>query len=227
MPQKRPSRRDAEKERRRDEILEVATRLFAERGLENVTFGDIAKATKLSRPLIYFYFPDKETLFLEAVARSDQELHSRFVLAVKPHLNGRDQINAVGRAYLAYLQERPSCFHLLAAYSAKGKDPGAELHPLRANIEEMHSRTMGLLTDTLARGIKEGVLRKDLGDLLQVATCLWGFTHGIAQLIAIKGEHLAEFHGLDPAATIETAFELLTAALTPPKARKKKSKRAR
>ncbi len=214
--QKLPNlRRAAEKERRRESILEAATTLFATRGLENVTFGDVAKATGLSRPLIYFYFPDRESLFFEAVVRCEQDLHSRFVTAVKPHLNGRDQIVAIGRAYLAYLHDRPSCFHLMSAYSAKKKADGVADHPMETQIEELHSRTMGLLTATLARGMKEGVLRKDLGDLMQVGVCLWAFTHGLAQIIAVKGEHLAECHGLDPAATIETAFDLLTRALVP------------
>lgn len=216
------SRREQEKELRRDAILEAATQLFATRGLENVTFGDVAKATGLSRPLIYFYFPDRESLFFEAVARCEQDLQSRFVKAVKPHLNGREQIIAVGRAYIAYLRERPSCFHLMSAYSAKKKADTSPEHPMEGQIEELHTRTMGLLTSTLARGQKEGVLRKDLGDLLQVAVCLWSFTHGLAQIIAVKGEHLAECHGLDPAATIETAFDLLTRAMVPaPKSSRK------
>ena len=216
VPKKKTSgRRAADKERRRDAILEAATTLFAARGLENVTFGDVAKATGLSRPLVYFYFPDREALFFEAVARSEQDLQSRFVRAVKPHLNGRDQIMAIGRAYVAYLRDRPSCFHLMSAYNARKKAEGTPDHPMEGQIEQLHTRTMGLLTDTLARGMKDGSMRKDLGDLLQVATCLWGFTLGIAQIIATKGDHLCECHGLDPAATLEKAFELLRRAIAP------------
>lgn len=213
MATKKVSRREAEKEQRRDQILEAATKLFAERGIENVTFGDIARATGLSRPLIYFYFPDRDTLFFEAVTRSIQELHSRFVTAVKPHLNGLDQIVAIGRAYLAYLQDRPACFRLLGAHGAKKKYSGAKHQAMEAQIEETSARTLNLLTSTLARGMKEGVLRKDLGDLLQVAVCLWGFTQGIGQLVATAGEHLHDEHGLDLSATIETAFDLLRRSL--------------
>jgi len=223
VPKPKPPsrRREAEKEQRRESILDAATTLFATRGLENVTFGDVAKATGLSRPLIYFYFPDRESLFFEAVARSEQALQSRFVTAAKPHLHGREQITAIGRAYLEFLSEKPSCFQLMAAYGAKKKAAGGADHPMEARIEELHTRTMAMLTETLARGQKEGVLRKDLGELLQVAVCLWAFTHGLAQIIAVKGEHLAESHGLDLGATVDTAFDLLTRAIIPaPKPRK-------
>ncbi len=218
-PGRAAGRRDADKERRREAILEAATELFAKHGLENVTFGDIAEAAGLSRPLVYFYFPDRETLFFEAVARSEQALQARFATAARPHLDGRAQITAIGRAYLAFLEEQPSCFHLVAAHGARKKTAGARTHPMEARIDELHARTMAMLTDTLARGVKEGVLRRDLGDLLQVAVCLWAFTHGLAQIIAVRGPQLAESHGLDPEATIETAFDLLTRAIIPaPKA---------
>lgn len=226
MPKtKLPSRRAQEKEHRREAILDATTELFAARGLENVTFGDIAKATGLSRPLIYFYFPDRESLFFETVARSEQALQSRFATAAKPHLNGREQITAIGRAYLAFLQEKPSCFQLMAAYSAKKKAEGAPDHPMEERIEELHTRTMAMLTDTLARGQKEGALRQDLGDLMQVAICLWSFTHGLAQIIAVKGEHLTACHGVDLDATIDTAFELLTQAMIPPAKVPKKARK--
>ncbi|WP_442889440.1 TetR/AcrR family transcriptional regulator [Congregicoccus parvus] len=220
MSRKSTSRRELEKERRRETILEAATQLFAERGLENVTFGDIAKATGLSRPLVYFYFPDRETLFLETVVRSEQELHSRFVTAVKPHLDGHEQIVAIGRAYVAFLRERPCCFSLITAHGARKVTEACHEHPLQAQVEEVHKATMELMTRTLARGVGEGVLRKDLGDLLQVAVCLWGFTHGIVQIISHKGEQMREHIGLDPAATLETAFELMTRAIKNPKTAK-------
>ena len=216
MPTRTQTRREAGKEQRREQILEAATQLFAERGLENVTFGDIAKATGLSRPLIYFYFPDRDSLFFETVARSHQELYSRFITAVKPHLNGRDQIIAIGRAYVAYLRERPSCFGLQSAYHARKQTGGETAHPMQEQIEELHKRTMELMTGTLARGVKEGVLRSDMGNLLQVAVCLWGFTHGIVQVIATKGEQMADHLALDPEATLDTAFDMMTRAMETP-----------
>src|SRR5574343_524649 len=94
-----PERAAPECALRRKQIIDAAVRLFAERGMENVTFGDIAKAAKLSRPLVYFYFPDLQTLFLETILVASQELHRRFQLAVRPTLNGLDQIMAVGQAY--------------------------------------------------------------------------------------------------------------------------------
>ena len=44
-------------EERRQQILNVALDLFARRGFEEVTIGDIASEMNIVRPTIYIYFP--------------------------------------------------------------------------------------------------------------------------------------------------------------------------
>jgi len=78
----RQSRRVPPKERSRSRILAAATRLIAERGLESLSYADIAKAAHISRPLIYFHFKDRDQLFYETVARASQILYERFAEAV-------------------------------------------------------------------------------------------------------------------------------------------------
>lgn len=173
------------KENRRDLILRSAIRLFAERGLENVTYGDIAKAAKLSRPLVYFYFPDLETLFLEASLLGGAELHRRFMAAVNPADQGIDQIQSIGRAYVAFAQEEPAFFKLLAHNETK-HSPADSDHPLAAECTRHFDGVMGQLVTALQKGVRDGSIRKDLGDPGKVAVCLWGLTHGLIQLSATK-----------------------------------------
>ena len=63
----------------------AATRLIAERGLESLSFADIAGAAGISRPLIYFHFKDRDQLFHETVVRANQMLFARFEKAVAAH----------------------------------------------------------------------------------------------------------------------------------------------
>lgn len=49
-------------------ILNVASRMFAEKGFANVSVRDICKETGTTAPVIYYYFRSKQGLF-EAVAR--------------------------------------------------------------------------------------------------------------------------------------------------------------
>ena len=56
-----------EPEERKQEILDVAIRLFNEKGYEKTSIGDIAKTMGVAQGLCYRYFPSKEALFDSAV----------------------------------------------------------------------------------------------------------------------------------------------------------------
>jgi TetR/AcrR family transcriptional regulator len=57
-----------QREARRQEILAVATRLFAENGYANTTMTGIAKACGLRQPSLYYWFRRKEHILGEVLA---------------------------------------------------------------------------------------------------------------------------------------------------------------
>jgi AcrR family transcriptional regulator len=59
------SLRESNKARTRLAISNVATRLFIERGFENVTVAEIAEAAQVSVKTVFNYFPTKEDLFFD------------------------------------------------------------------------------------------------------------------------------------------------------------------
>ncbi|MDN4574597.1 TetR/AcrR family transcriptional regulator [Pandoraea cepalis] len=63
----------------RENILEVATRLFIERGFDGTSFNDIADVVGVSRPALYYYFKSKEAILevlTTVVTRAAGELAS-------------------------------------------------------------------------------------------------------------------------------------------------------
>lgn len=61
-----PTQRDLQAENRRNQILDLALALFADRGVENVSIKDLAGEAQVAQGLIYYYFKSKDAL-LEAV----------------------------------------------------------------------------------------------------------------------------------------------------------------
>lgn len=55
------------KPQKRKEILDVGTKLFAEKGFENTTTRDISKAVGISNAALYYYFDSKEQLLYQAL----------------------------------------------------------------------------------------------------------------------------------------------------------------
>lgn len=57
--------RQRKKRETRQRISDVATRLFFERGFDNVTVTEVAQAADVSKMTVFNYFPRKEDLFLD------------------------------------------------------------------------------------------------------------------------------------------------------------------
>lgn len=62
------------KQRRREEILEAAQRVFARHGYEGATVARLEQETGLSRGAIFNYFENKDALFVAVVAQSSDRL---------------------------------------------------------------------------------------------------------------------------------------------------------
>jgi AcrR family transcriptional regulator len=68
MP-KQPTQRDLQAEARRNQLLDIALNLFAERGVENVSIKDLATEAKVAQGLIYYYFESKDKLLIAVFQR--------------------------------------------------------------------------------------------------------------------------------------------------------------
>jgi len=66
------SKRAAQGRATRDQLIEVATRLFAERGYEDTSIEAVLSAAGVSRGALYHHFAGKDALF-EAVVESVEE----------------------------------------------------------------------------------------------------------------------------------------------------------
>ena len=70
----------------REDIYGAALASFERHGVRRTLMEDVAREAGVSRPTIYYYFPDKDALVLEVVVRQVREIHRRI----------REQIDPVG-----------------------------------------------------------------------------------------------------------------------------------
>lgn len=194
-------RRQEEKERRRAEILDAAELVLASVGWDALTMEQVARKARLSRALLYVYFADKVDLMYGICERALLTLGSRMEEAVARHRLGRDQMTAMGRAYIAFSQEFPGYFEVKSRCDVRVVNP-EEATPNEAACRVAGDRVTALLVATVQAGIRDGSIRADAGDPRLVAVALWGFTHGVIQLAAAKAKLLAA-HGVDTRALLE------------------------
>ena len=65
------------RERREQEILDVAGAMFARAGYHSASMDEIAESAGVSKPMLYAYFGSKEGLYLAYIRRAGGELLER------------------------------------------------------------------------------------------------------------------------------------------------------
>ncbi len=205
------TRRQEEKDRRRDEILDAAAAVAEAEGLAAFTMDQVAKKARLSRALLYVYFTDKQDLLLGLADRAHTRLYERFAAISARKQTGLKKIQGMGRAYVTFAEEDPVYFEALscfAAHSAEDTAPaGNELRCMQGG-----DRVHGELIQALQAGIADGSLRPDIGNPALVSVTLWAFMHGVIQIITTKGAML-EFKGAKPKQLVDQALLMCTRSL--------------
>jgi AcrR family transcriptional regulator len=67
--------------------------LFAARGVDGVSMRDVARQVGLSAPTLYHHFPDKQSLYLAAVARAFAATEQGLVEALARELPPEERLN--------------------------------------------------------------------------------------------------------------------------------------
>ncbi|MCA9792733.1 MAG: TetR/AcrR family transcriptional regulator [Candidatus Eremiobacteraeota bacterium] len=76
------SKREEQAESRREQLLDVALKLFGEVGVERTTIKALAQAAGVSQGLIYHYFTSKDDLLAQVMDRHSLSLHLELEEAV-------------------------------------------------------------------------------------------------------------------------------------------------
>jgi TetR/AcrR family transcriptional regulator len=207
-------RRIEEKEQRRTEIIDAAEVVFADRGIEETTLGEVARQARLSRGLIYFYFKDKEDLICAVSQRSLRLLHDRFEAAAEQHETGIDKVAAMGRAYFEFARNYPLYARMITHWGfhetlLEGMSENQAACMLEGN------RVFDVMTRAIRAGMTDGTIDPDLGDPMNTAVSLWGFTHGLLQISTQKEAMLQRFHGVNTRELVEHAFRMMQQSLRP------------
>jgi AcrR family transcriptional regulator len=153
---RRPARRDRVRmsgQQRREQLLDVGRKLFAEKGYEAVSVEEIAAKAGVSKPVVYEHFGGKEGLYAVLVDREMTYLLASIADALGADDGGRAVTNArllVERAALAlfdYIDRYPDGFRILVRDTPAIRDP-----EVRAEAAGAAGTTFaGLLVDVAAK----------------------------------------------------------------------------
>jgi len=145
----------AEAARNRERVIEVAAKLFRERGFDGVGVADLMKCAGLTHGGFYGHFASKEDLMAQASARAlEGSLDTMHQLAER---GGENALSAIASAYLSPAhRDQPGEGCVLAALGAEAARHGS---PVRSAFTQGVRSALDTLTRLLP-GKSEQVKRE-------------------------------------------------------------------
>ena len=130
------------REQRRQQLIDVARGLFADKGLDGTSVEEIAAHAEVSKPVVYEHFGGKEGLYAVVVDQEVRRLHDAIYQAIsRPHADPRSLIELGTLALLDYIEEEPDGFRIISRDSSPYA-PGGTFQTILSSIG---SRVEGLL----------------------------------------------------------------------------------
>jgi AcrR family transcriptional regulator len=152
------STRAVEAEETRRNILDVATREFADKGLSGARIDEIAERTNSSKRMIYYYFGGKEGLYRAVLERAYTAVREVDAAVKRDHLTPDAALRDLITTTFDYHIEHPEFVRLVMNENILrgahiGEVPG---------IRERNRRVIDNLRDVLAQGVASGHFREGI-----------------------------------------------------------------
>jgi AcrR family transcriptional regulator len=110
---------------RREQLIEVGRRLFADKGFEGTTVEEIASTANVSKPVVYEHFGGKEGLYAVVVDREIAALLGGITGALAADQSSRTTLERAALALLDYIESSKDGFRILVRDSPAGQSIGS------------------------------------------------------------------------------------------------------
>jgi AcrR family transcriptional regulator len=144
---------------RREQLLQVARKVFGRRGYHTVTMDAVAKEAGVTKPILYDHFPSKRELYLALLEADLETLAERLKHALEASPGNRERIRASFQAYFDFVDEHAEGFRLLMQEAV-----GAE-REFREMVARFREDVLAQVTDVIVRESKGNLDRREAEDV--------------------------------------------------------------
>jgi TetR/AcrR family transcriptional regulator len=173
-----------EPERTRAAILKAAVIEFANEGIAGARTDAIARAARVNKALLYYYFKDKETLYGAVLDQVFSGLAGRMLEVMKQPLPPRQKIVAYAGAHFDYIAASPIYPRLVQHEMMRAGRRGSP--HIRRLVERYLRPVEQKLVEVIGQGIASGEFRRvDPLQFLLSMVAMNVFYFGSAPVIAV------------------------------------------
>lgn len=143
------------------EILSVATKEFADKGLAGARIDEIAAATRSSKRMIYYYFGSKEGLYVAVLEAAYGRMRK---IEADLHLHDLEPEAALRRLVEFTYDHHQSNEEFIRLVMSENVQRGEYLAQSK-EIQKLNGSALQTIQDLYTRGVKQGVFKKNLTPL--------------------------------------------------------------
>jgi AcrR family transcriptional regulator len=167
-------------DKKREAIIEGAIKRFTHYGIQKTTMNEIAEDLSVSKPSLYYYFPDKSSL-IEGVI---EKIFSDYFEAVDKDLYTDISLE---ERFAIFTDIRFKFFQKYYMLHLSGVTPDASLNSdtLKATFNSMKKKNIDMYADILRRSVEKGEIAEV--DLEKTAELYLASMMGITSLCIMHG----------------------------------------
>ncbi|MEO8237213.1 MAG: TetR family transcriptional regulator [Flavobacterium sp.] len=154
------------------QILEVAEKLFSEKGFEGTSIRDISKAAKINVAMVSYYFGSKERLLESLILYKTSDLRLLLENLLMENLEPLDKVNKLIEIYIQRINCNRGIYRVLHfELTLKKREQSLEA------FTELKKGNLKLLEAIIQEGQSKGIFRKDVIIPLITPTIMGTFFH--------------------------------------------------
>ncbi len=134
-------------------IIEKALQRFAHFGIQKTTMNEIADDLAMSKPLVYYYFPDKTSLIIAVIERIIGEYQDRLSLIFEQSKSISKSLNSMLELRMEFL-ERYFMLHL-----EDNTEQSLGREDVKSSISRIRANEITLIAKVFEKGIKGGSIQ--------------------------------------------------------------------
>jgi AcrR family transcriptional regulator len=142
---------------RREQLIDVATKLFAKTGYEATTTAAIAQAARVTEPILYRHFNSKQELFVAIVRDVSERTLEQWQELTAKLTDPAEKLRAISAAMPDHMKRLADYYHVLHGALASSRDK-----KVTAVMREHYKQIEEFFAKIVTEGQKSGAFRKDL-----------------------------------------------------------------
>lgn len=196
------------KEAKYNFVVEIATNLFMQRSINDVTIKDIAEKAGVGEATIYRYFSKKEAIIVACVLMLQNEV-SQHYFNLKEGKTGYDKIEIFFNSYLDIFKASPDYFYFIKEFDAyMYTQHPTSLKTYENEIDKYHQDFL----EAYELGLKDGTVNQ----IKNIDTFYFSTTHSLIELckkLSINKSFLTQDKTIKKVAEIQCLIKIILKAI--------------